>query len=178
MPMTEFAVQTPPNEFDHPADASSTAGWQKASLDFRVWRSPAFEASISWAVVHDFGSYFLRRTVWDSGATSKETQLHTIGAPLPEALFKRLDAGLREMVFLPFVEALMMMLDGTAYGLERKWTGGSLKLEWDSPPRGWEALADWRHTAERALDEILPSVPPIQYRVPYFGWSPCRVTNF
>jgi hypothetical protein len=87
-----------PQEFACPADASATAGWRQASLNFRVWRAPAFESSVSWAVVHVGDAYLLRRTVWDTYASARQNRLHAAEVPLDRSVFNCLDAELAKVV--------------------------------------------------------------------------------
>lgn len=145
-------------------EAYPPAGWEAASLEFKIWES-SFQCPTLHLAVIRFAEdkYCVRRAIWshstdfESGMANEKLSLSEM--EIPEEVVRKLKAKL-ESISIFVGSKGSIGLDGSRTGIEITSFSPNLKLDWwSSPPKGWEQLSHWCHITRQILEYHLPDTP-------------------
>jgi hypothetical protein len=126
-----------------------------------MWRDPAFEASVSWAVFSNQNESWVRRIIWDRSLRfpSHDAEPYTYGSEvsLPHHRAKELVDSLSAISLRPLQQPQWLGLDGVTCGIEVGNYSLSCRLIWwYVPSSDWQPLMSWFDDTQQYFEEILP----------------------
>ncbi|MEP0872976.1 hypothetical protein NDA01_24470 [Trichocoleus desertorum AS-A10] len=134
-----------------------------------LWRYPSFAPYSSWSIFQEENYYWIRRIEWNQRQRLPEhpDDIFDYGceALLANQVVNELLSTLGAIAFRPFQKtkfqkANLLILDGTAYGVEIENTWLSCRLEWrELPSDDWRPLMDWFERAVMEFEQVLPTSP-------------------